>query len=269
VQAVPTAVPTPVPPSVLDRLAPGWTVTLAYSQFPRMTTWRLTSPEGRTRFAKVDTGGTYPTLEGEAERLVWAAAYLPVPAVVAVEQVDGATILITEGLPGRDATDPRWRADLPALVSAYGRGLAAFHAAVEEEWCPFRFHLEAALEHVRHRVEAGLVEPARDFHKEFQDLSAEAALSVLEDTAPGTEDLVVCHGDYCPPNAVLTDGRVTGYVDLGELGVADRWWDIAVGGWSVVWNFGPEYERLFYESYGVEAAPERIRFYRLLYDLAS
>ena len=87
--------------------------------------------------------------------------------------------------------------------------------------------------------------------------------------APDTEDLVVCHGDYCPPNVVLRGGVVRGYVDLGELGVADRWWDVAVGAWSAGWNFGDEYEALFYESYGMAPDGARIEFYRLLYDLVS
>jgi kanamycin kinase len=68
---------------------------------------------------------------------------------------------------------------------------------------------------------------------------------------------------------LLQRWRVTGYVDLGELGAADRWWDVAVGAWSVGWNFGEEHEPLFYEGYGIEPDPRRIRFYRLLYDLAS
>ena len=42
-------------------------------------------------------------------------------------------------------------------------------------------------------------------------------------------DLVVCHGDACNPNFLLADdGNFTGYVDLGGLGVADRWADLAV-----------------------------------------
>ena len=68
---------------------------------------------------------------------------------------------------------------------------------------------------------------------------------------------------------ILCGHRVTGFVDLGELGAADRWWDVAVGAWSVGWNFGVELEPLFYESYGIEPDPGRIRFFRLLYDLAS
>lgn len=79
----------------------------------------------------------------------------------------------------------------------------------------------------------------------------------------------MCHGDYCFPNMLLQHGRVTGYLDLGELGLADRWWDIAVGAWSVTWNVDPALEPLFYEAYGIEPDPERIRFYRLMYDLAS
>jgi len=45
---------------------------------------------------------------------------------------------------------------------------------------------------------------------------------------------------------LITDGRVTGYLDLGELGLADRWWDIAIGGWSTTWNVDPKWEPLFY-----------------------
>lgn len=260
---------TATPPPFLARLAPGWGPTVAYAKFDRSTTWRLTHPDGRVRYAKIDRAGTYPTLYAEAERMVWAAAYLPVPTVVTVEAVEGGTVLLTEGLPGRDATDPAWSSDLPALVRAYAEGLAAFHAAVGEEWCPFRFPVDAALDHVRRRVEAGLIDPARHFHPEFAHLSAASALARLEATAPDGEDLVVCHGDYCPPNALLIGGRVTGYMDLGELGVADRWWDIAVGAWSTGWNFGTEFEPLFYESYGVEPDRNRIGFYRLLYDCVS
>ena len=62
---------------------------------------------------------------------------------------------------------------------------------------------------------------------------------------------------------------MTGYVDLGELGAADRWWDVATGGWSTCWNFGEQFEPLFYESYGITPDPARIRFFRLLYDLVS
>jgi kanamycin kinase len=264
------------PPPELDQVAPGWSATLAYRLVAELTTWRLTGPGGAVRFAKVDTAAKdaspgahrYPTLRGESERMVWAAPYVPVPKVVALEELGDTTILLTEALPGRDGTDPGWRDDLPTLVRALGLGLRSFHEAVGEEWCPFRFDLARALAHVDERVRSGDVDRT-GFHEEHAHLTPAAALAELEATAPDDEDLVVCHGDFCPPNVLLQSGRVTGYVDLGELGAADRWWDVAVGGWSVGWNFGDELEPLFYESYGVTPDPGRIRFFRLLYDLVS
>jgi kanamycin kinase len=257
----------PAPPPELARIAPGWLAELAYQLVPGLTTWRLTGPDGAVRFAKVDTAGAYPTLAAEAERMIWAVAYLPVPRVVSLEELGRTTVLLTEGLAGRDATDPSWRDDLPALVHALGGGLRRFHEAVDEEWCPFRFDLDRALDHVARRVEAGAI--AGNFHDIHAGFTPETALAGLRASRPDDEDLVVCHGDYCAPNVMLEDGRVTGYVDLGELGVADRWWDVAVGAWSAGWNFGEEHEARFYEGYGIEPDPERIRFYRLLYDVVS
>lgn len=261
----------PTPLALLNELAPGWTASLAYTLIPQRTTWRLEHPDGRVRFAKVDLGDDtlfYPTLRAEKERMVWAAAYLPVPRVVDLTELHGATVLLTEALPGRDGTDEVWRADLPALVRALAEGLAAFHAAVEEEWCPFRYDNERALDHVAGRVAGGLIH-TEGMHEEHRHLTPETALEQLVHGRPDFEDLVVCHGDYCPPNELLVDGLVTGFVDLGELGVADRWRDIALGAWSMTWNFGPGYEPLFYEAYGVEPDAARIAYYRLLWEMSS
>jgi kanamycin kinase len=191
-----------------------------------------------------------------------------VPRVLTFEDCGTVTILLSEALPGRDGTDPLWRRDVNAHVHAFGRGLRAFHDAVGDEWCPYRFDLATALEHVADRVAAGRIDPT-DLHAEHAHLGPAAALAELEGGAPASEDLVVCHGDYCVPNVLLQDGVVTGYVDLGALAVADRWWDIAVGAWSTRWNFGAELEPAFFEGYGVDPDPDRIRFYRLLYDLTA
>ncbi len=242
---------------------------MAYRLVPRVATWRLAGPDGAVRFAKVAHGDDrHPTLRAESERMIWAAPYLPVPVVVALAELGDVSILLTEALPGQDATAAFWRDDLPGLVRALGRGLRRFHEAVGEEWCPFRFDLARELAHVEDRVRRDDISHA-GFHPEHAHLTPAAALAELEALAPDEEDLVVCHGDFCPPNMLLQDGRVTGFVDLGELGAADRWSDVAVGAWSVEWNFGAELEPLYYESYGIDPDPERIRFFRLLYDLVS
>jgi kanamycin kinase len=231
-------------------------------------TWRLEHPDGRARYLKVAPEGTFPSLQAEADRMRWASAYLPVPEVLELGREGGVEWLLTSALPGRSAVDDELQRDPASLVRALARGLRRFHTAPVAS-CPFDFRLEPAMTLVAERVRAGLVEPGRDLHPEHAGLTPEEALARLQRTPPRGEDLVVCHGDYCLPNAILGEGEVTGYVDLGELGVADRWWDLAVAAWSVTWNLGPGWEELFLSSYGVDPDPGRIAFYRLLYDLAS
>jgi len=64
---------------------------------------------------------------------------------------------------------------------------------------------------------------------------------------PPVDRLAVCHGDSCSPNTVIDDdGRCCGHVDLEQLGVADRWADLAVATLSLGWNYpGREWERQF------------------------
>jgi kanamycin kinase len=177
--------------------------------------------------------------------------------------------LVTAGVDGGPASD-RTLGDVEDVVVALATGLRRFHERAPVSECPFDFCLDAALEHVRRRVALGLVDPVEDFHDEHRHLdTSEAALRQLERLCPTGEDVVVCHGDYCPPNVLLHGGRVVGYVDLGELAVADRWWDLAVATWSTTWTFGPGLEAVFLDGYGVELDPDRQTFYRLLFDVAS
>jgi kanamycin kinase len=99
-----------------------------------------------------------------------------------------------------------------------------------------------------------LVQPARAVHALGEGLRA------LHD--------LVCHGDACVPNTLLRDdGSWLAHVDLGSLGVADRWADLAVATWSTEWNFGPGWDRELLAAYGVAADPDRTAYYRLLWDL--
>lgn len=245
-----------------------WEWSVAWQYGPEAITYRMERLPGEIRYLKIAPADGYPSLPAEAERMRWARAQLPVPQVLELGSSNGLDWLVTEELVGADATDAAWMANPERLVPVLAGGLRSFHDASVAA-CPFDFRLDRAIAHARRRVAAGIVVPDRDFHDEFAHLSAHGALSVLERTLPATESLVVCHGDYCLPNVIILDWVVTGYVDLGELGTADRWWDLAVATWSVTWNLGPGYEDLFLSSYGIERDEERMQYYRLLYDLVS
>jgi aminoglycoside phosphotransferase len=125
------------------------------------------------------------------------------------------------------------------------------------------------LEAVRSRAAAGRINPA-NWHRDLQQFgTVEQALDVLADIPP-VDELVVCHGDACAPNTLVgDDGTCTGHVDLGALGVADRWADLAIATWSTRWNYGPGWGQPLLEAYGVEPDLERIMYYRLLWELSD
>jgi aminoglycoside phosphotransferase len=228
----------------------------------------MTGPGDTQRYLKAAPVDAAVPLRAEAIRLRWArGAGLPVPIVLAACAAGQTEWLLTEALPGRSAVDPLLAAGPGALVRILADGLRRFHRAPRGA-CPFGFGLADALAQVSRRVRAGKIAP-EDMHDEHAHLSPTAALAELQRLRPDSEDLVVCHGDYCLPNVLISGGAATGFVDLGELGVADRWWDLAVGSWSVTWNLGPGWEDEFLACYGVARDERRIAFYRLLYDVTS
>jgi kanamycin kinase len=252
-------------PAELRRRYLEWSWSLVHAE---EATWRLQDPTGPVRYLKLGTTSRFPRVLDEGARMQWAKAHLPVPEVLDCGTDGTLDWLVTAGLPGRPVTDQQLTADPERLVALLARGLRRFHAAPVAA-CPFDFRLDTALAHAQARVQGGLVDPDQDFHPEHRHLTPIAALAELERLRPDAEDLVVCHGDYCPPNILIADGEITGFVDLGELGVADRWWDLAIGSWSITWSLGPGWEDLFLRSYGANRDLGRVAFYRLLYDLVS
>jgi len=254
-----------IPEDLSDRYR-DWRWEVAYHFNPGHPTYRL-HRAGETRFLKLHPTGS--RIPDEAVRLRWAEEFLPVPQLIEYGSDGDYDWLLTDGLPGVDAT--RVTGDPVALVTALGEGMRAFHEAVPVRECPFDFTIPVALDHVRRRLAAGLIDPAADFHPEHAGLTAEAAVERLVTTAPTVEDEVVCHGDFCLPNVMLEDGfggsKVTGYLDLGLLGVSDRWADLAACARSCDFNLGPGYAELLFETYGAALDEGRLAWYRLLYDL--
>jgi kanamycin kinase len=255
-----------VPDALTARYAE-WSWTLV-SCTGEAKTWHIEDPTGSAQFVKVTSTSTHPTVSDAAARLQWAHTYLPVPEVLAVGSDGRNDWLVTTAMAGCDLTVQGPNVESRRLVEHFARALRQLHDRAPVATCPFEFTLDIALAHVRARVDAGLVCP-EDFQPEHSHLSAADALAQLERLRPDREDLVVCHGDYCPPNVLLADDTLSGYVDLAELGVSDRWRDLAMGTWSTTWNFGPGHEDLFLDIYGAEHDQQRCAFYRLLHEMVS
>jgi kanamycin kinase len=181
---------------------------------------------------------------GEAERLRWAARYVTVPRVLGWGVEGHCAWLRTRGLPGLSAVHPRWLAAPDVAVRAIGAGLRALHDRLPVRACPFDWSVGSRLAKLTPAGQRRLGDP------------------------PPIDRPVVCHGDACSPNTLIDDdGRCCGHVDLGELGVADRWADLAVATLSLGWNYPSRvWDAEFFAAYGVEPDPARIDYYRRLWE---
>ena len=234
----------PVPPRVRD-LAGDVALTPVWRNGIGGVTFR--TDDGR--YLKYGPRNEESSMAEEAERLAWAGGSVPVPRVLEVGSDEDHEWLVTVALAGESAVAPRWTIDsgrCEVAVRAIGRGLRAFHDALPVDSCPFDWGVEARVANAARR---GIRLPA--------------ALR----KAPRIDRVVVCHGDACSPNTILDlEGRITGHVDLGALGVADRWADIAVAAMSTEWNYGPGWEATLLDAYGVAPDPERQEYYRSLWN---
>jgi aminoglycoside phosphotransferase len=227
--------------------------------------FRLTWPDRPTHYLKIASPLTSAELRREHDRLLWLRDRLPAPEVRGWAESEEHCYLLLSAIPGVMTCDEMWASDAPRAVRALAEGLRMLHSA-DIAACPFDESLDLKLAQARQRMLAGLVDE-EDFDEIRLGRRAEDLFAELLRTRPTREDLVLTHGDYCLPNVFLDpgDGRVTGFIDWGRAGIADRYQDLALAVRSLAYNFGPGWEPLLWEAYGI-AEPDRakIEFYQLL-----
>ena len=202
-------------------------------------------------------------LGAEASRLSWALPFTPVPQPISEGNDSTGSWLVTAALSGQNAVASRWKAEPQTAVRAIGEGLRAMHESLPVNSCPFSWAAEDRLADIRRQINEGSLDSTW-WPSAEQPLATGRALELLADIPP-TDQLVVCHGDSCAPNTMLTDdGHWSAHVDLGQLGVADRWADLAIATWSAGLNYGPGWEDMLLAAYGIPRDVERTRYYRLL-----
>lgn len=225
------------PPLVLA-LASGRPVTPVWRNEIGGVTYAI---DGGAEYVKY--GPEHPEFDppGEVARLRWVGAYVTCPRPIDHGVDDGNLWMRTAGAPGTSAVLGGWRQRPEQVVPELGRALRRFHDDVPVTDCSWVWSVAQRL--------AGLT-------SDPSHLGGQSAL-----------DPVVCHGDACNPNFLLDDaGRCVGYVDLGRLGIADRWADLAPALLSLGWNFGPGWEDAFLDGYGIAPDPAKQRFYTRLWE---
>ncbi|GAB3272611.1 APH(3') family aminoglycoside O-phosphotransferase [Kineosporia babensis] len=218
-------------------------------------------------FLKYAKGVAADEVTDELARLNWLRpSGLPVPEVVQFVRSGEEAWLLTTALPGRTADQELQAAKAPdAVVDALADFLRRLHR-LDTETCPFNAGHPFRLRQARANIDAGRVDLS-DFDDERQGWSAEQVWQELTGLLPLTTEPVVTHGDFSLKNLLIEDGVVTGVLDVGKLGVADRYQDLAIAG-NALGEFGPQARTRFLERYGI-ATPDQTRmaFHGLLDEL--
>ena len=226
-------------------------------------TFRLDRSGHAALYLKVAPRIHWKALQWEKKRLAWLHGRLPVPDVVGYETDDRNEYLLITSLPGCNVASLTVEEPNEKIVHLLATGLRAIHAIPIHD-CPFDMTLDQEIERARHNVVNDLVDEA-DFDGSRLGRSAAELFKELLSTRPADEDLVFTHGDYCLPNVMMDREEVSGFVDWGRAGVADRYKDIALVVQSLERNTGEDLELAFCEAYGLSSPDaDKIEYYKLL-----
>lgn len=221
-----------------------------------------------TLYLKVASGYQVCELDEEVDRLRWLRGRLSVPQVLYAGDADNRRYLLMTAAPGLTAIDPDLTLAPETITRLLAEGMKAMHT-LDITDCPYDHRLDQRLLLARGRMMQGLVDEM-DFDSDRQGRTANAVYADLLATRPANEDLVFTHGDYCLPNILIDpqQQRISGFIDLGRAGMADRHQDIALCARSLAYNLGASWIPLLFDTYDREHIdPAKIDFYRMLDEL--
>lgn len=219
--------------------------------------------------------------KGSAETvkvIQWLEGKIPVPKIIAYETDRENQYTLMSRIKGKMACDTYYLEHPDKMVSLLAEALKMLWS-VDVSECPQDRGLEEELIEARYRVENNLVdmdnvEPTT-FGENGRFKDPKALLKWLEEHKPDYEP-VLSHGDFCLPNVFFKDDCVTGFIDLGDTGVGDKWRDIALCYRSLKHNFDGSFgERVYkdfnpdllFEKINLKPNREKLEYYILLDEL--
>jgi kanamycin kinase/aminoglycoside 3'-phosphotransferase-3 len=211
------------------------------------------------------------------EMMRWLEGKIPAPQVIAFEEDDSRCYLLMSRVRGKMACDRYYLERPKELVPLLSKSVKMIQS-IDVKDCPVVKDLDRSLKEAEYRVENGLVdisdaEPGT-FGENGRFRDPVELLSWLKENRPSYEP-VLSHGDLCLPNILIEDGDISGFIDMGNCGIADKWEDIAMLYRSLRHNFDGTYGKVypgldpdsFFAELGIVPDYKKIDYYILLDEL--
>ena len=211
------------------------------------------------------------------EMMRWLEGKIPAPKVIAFEEDDSHSYLLMSRVRGKVACDKYYLERPNELIPLLAKSLKMIQS-IDIKDCPVVKDLDRELKKAAYRVENGLVDISDAEPDTFGENSRfkdpEELLYWLKENRPSYEP-VLSHGDLCLPNILIENGDISGFIDMGNCGIADRWEDIAMLYRSLRHNFDGTYGKVYpgldpdslFEELGISPDREKIDYYILLDEL--
>lgn len=215
--------------------------------------------------------------EDTVQMMRWLEGKIPAPKVIHFERDSDHQYLLMSKVPGKMSCDEYYLERPHELLAMLAKALKMLWS-VDITGCPRNRNIDAELQEAKYRVDNHLVDIDNAEPTTFKEggfKNPQALLEWLEENRPDVE-LVLSHGDFCLPNVLFEDGEISGFIDLGDMGIGDKWRDIALCYRSLKHNFDgsfggkvyPDFNPdMLFDALGIEPNWEKLRYYILLDEL--
>lgn len=220
-----------------------------------------------------------PETKNEKDIITWLDKRLPVPQIAEYYVEDDTAYTLMTRIKGKMLCDEEFLNNPEMLINLAADGLKRLWN-VDVSDCPCKVsRLEERLKAAEWNIENGQVdldnvEPETFGPNGFANPTE--LLLWLKNNKPD-EDIVLSHGDFCLPNIFADNNQISGFIDLGKMGPADRWQDVAIALRSLEHNFSGRYNggKAYYKfepemllnKLGMKMDEEKNRYYMLLDEL--
>lgn len=217
--------------------------------------------------------------KNELEMMTWLSKRLSVPSVLCAEINNQIQYLLMSRVPGEMSCSEHLLQTPEKLVKLLAEGLKTMWD-VDITGCPCDNSIDNKLKAAAFLVQNNRcsmedVEPDTYGPDGFE--SPAELLCWLEEHKP-QEDIVFSHGDFCLPNIFICEGKISGFIDLGRSGTADRYQDIALCYRSLRDNLSGRYSQegpkknnfdpmQLFEELNIVPDWDKMKFYMLLDEL--
>lgn len=206
------------------------------------------------------------SLKNEYEHLSWLQGKLLVPQIEFYIINEEAEFLVTKAVEGEMVCSPFYLANPDQGMLVIKEAFDALYQ-VDIKDCPFKVALDYKLSVAKYNIDNNLLKLENmEPQNRSKFGSFEAIYQYLLDNR-FEEELCFSHGDIALPNLFVKDGHFNGFIDMGECGIADKWFDIAIMVRSIIMNYGKDYVPKLFELLNIEPQWHKIDYYILLMDL--